>query len=137
MSFKDVDKMVGGAIDPSRVVLKSLDPSPDYVLRQSSKKYEEDIAFHNLLRNKAQFEYGNPEVLQQTTDSLADYRPRNNIAFFQYGAGFNRFPEHELVRRVSPLYSGKGSSRDHPKLHQLFMDSFEHHPELVSMYNNN
>ena len=133
---KELDKLVGGAIKPDRVVMKSVDPSPEYEMRMSTRRYEDDIAFHNLLRNKAQLQYVDlDQRLPGPVAALNDYRPRNQTAFFQYVPHHNMFPEHELVNRVEQLYSGKGARHDHPKLHQLFLDSFSSHPELITMYN--
>ena len=116
--------------------MKSVDPSPEYEMRMSTRRYEDDIAFHNLLRNKAQLQYVDlDQRLPGPVAALNDYRPRNQTAYFQYVPHHNMFPEHELVNRVEQLYSGKGARHDHPKLHQLFLDSFSSHPELITMYN--
>ena len=124
--------MVGGAIDPKRVVMKNVDPTPEVKALFPSQ----DTSFHNLLRDRAAVDYSNMgKTLQPMADALLDYRPRNQISFNQYLNHFQKFPESELLGRVEKLYSGKGSSQDHPKLHQLFVDSFSHHPELVAMYN--
>ena len=130
-----LDKMVGGAIDPARVVMKNVDPPPKVVAIAEDQEREKDLAFHKLLRDNADFKYANMNLrLQPIADALLDFRPRNQIGFFQYASHFHKHPEGELMDRIEPLFSGKGASSDHPKLHKIFMDSFVHHPELLSLY---
>ena len=135
MSPDKIDKMVGGAIDPKRVVMKGVDPLPEAVARAEDQRKKQDMAFHNLLRDRATLEYGRlGQQLEPIANALNDYRPRNLIGFNQYANHFQRYPEEDLVSRIEPLYSGRGASKDHPKLHNLFMESFRHHPELVGLY---
>jgi hypothetical protein len=127
--------MVGGAIDPKKVVMKGVDPLPQMVALAEDQSRQKDMAFHNLLKNRADIAYGRlGQQLEPISNALNDYRPRNLIGFNQYANHFQRYPEEDLVSRVEPLYSGQGASKDHPKLHNLFMESFVHHPELVSLY---
>ena len=123
--------MVGGAIDPKRVVMKNVDPSP--AAQQFVAPGNRSQTFHNLLRDQATLQYGDVS-LAPIADAMNDFRPRNQIAYFQYNSHFQKHPESELIKKVETLYSGHGGKRDHPKLHQLFLDSFQHHPELVSLY---
>jgi hypothetical protein len=89
---------------------------------------------HRLLQTLARQQFSSPGQLRSVADALIDYRPRNVIGYDQYIHHFHSFPEAKLINGVEKMYSGNGSSKDHPKLHQLFMDSFQHHPELVSLY---
>ena len=148
MSQKELDKKVGGAIQPSATAV-STDPtqggvefSVDVIKARTSRAYNvpevrgHDQAFHDILRNKANVQYGALDKrLTDVANSLHDFRPRNVVGFYQYAHHFNRYPEEEIMKRVLPLYSGKGSSQDHPDLHKLFMDSFAMHPELLMLYN--
>ena len=93
-------------------------------------------AIHRLLQKNAQHEFASQLQLRAVADNLLDYRPRNLIGYNQYIHHFHAFPEEKLLSGVEKEYSGHGASKDHPKLHQLFMDSFQHHPELVSLYTN-
>ena len=141
MSEEKLDKMVGGAIKPDRVVLKNVDPGEDVV-----RRVRDDQSFNSftqVLRKQAQEQYdsfGDDVRWQLARDDpnilayMGDYRPRNQIAFFQYSHHFQQHPEENIVDAVSKLYTGKGSSHDHHHLHQLFIDSFQHYPELVSLY---
>ena len=132
---KKLDKMIGGAIDPKRVVLKNVDPSPEIV--ENFQQPGRDSTFHNILRDQATLQYEHlGKTLAPMAAALCDYRPRNQVAFFQYASHFQEHPEEDLMSRVEGLYTGNGASKDHHKLHQLFMDSFSHHPELVSLYSN-
>jgi hypothetical protein len=125
--------MIGGAIDAP--IGRNVDV-PTTGLREISSESGPDSkeAIHKLLQDLAKQEFASSIQLQDVADSLNDYRPRNVIGYNQYIHHFHSFPEEKLVAGVEKLYSGKGSSKDHPKLHQLFMDSFQHQPELVSLY---
>jgi hypothetical protein len=68
-----------------------------------------------------------------TYDPLLDHRYRPGVAQYQFSSFFHRYPEESLVKGAEKLYSGRGSSKDAPQLHQMFLDSIKH-PELVSLY---
>lgn len=110
-------------------------PFPDVGHNIDVPATEEPYTIHKLLQDLARQEFASTVQLQAVADSLNDYRPRNVIGYDQYVHHFHSFPEETLVSGVEKLYSGKGASKDHPKLHQLFMDSFQHHPQLLALYN--
>jgi hypothetical protein len=131
---KKVDDMLGGAIDAP--IGRNVDvPTTGLQEISTVSGPDSNAAIHKLLQDLAKQEFASSIQLRAVADSLNDYRPRNVIGYDQYVHHFHSFPEETLVSGVEKLYSGKGSSKDHPKLHQLFMDSFQHQPELVSLYN--
>jgi hypothetical protein len=132
---KKVDDLIGGAIDAP--IGRNVDV-PTTGLREIATLSGPDSkdAIHKLLQDLARQEFASTVQLQAVADSLNDYRPRNVIGYDQYIHHFHSFPEEKLISGVEKLYSGKGSKSDHPKLHQLFLDSFQHQPEILSLYTN-
>jgi hypothetical protein len=131
---KKVDDLLGGAIVAP--IGRNVDVPNGLKEISTVSGPDSNAAIHKLLQDLARQEFTSSIQLQAVADSLNDYRPRNVIGYDQYVHHFHSFPEEKLVSGVEKLYSGKGSSQDHPKLHQLFMDSFQHQPELVSLYTN-
>jgi hypothetical protein len=127
---KNIDKLLGGAIVAP--IGKNVDV-PEQAVEQF---YNSGENIHRFLQDMARQEFDSNIQLRAVADSLVDYRPRNIINYNQYVHHFHAYPENKLMTSLEKAYSGHGSSKDHPKLHQLFMDSFQHHPELVSMYTN-
>ena len=132
-SDKKIDEMLGGAIDAP--VGKGVQVAPEAIQRTISDA-NAGANIHRLLQDMARQEFASQLQLQTVADSLHDYRPRNVIGYDQYIHHFHAFPEEQLISGIEKSFSGHGASKDHPKLHQLFMDSFQHHPELVSLYTN-
>ena len=124
---KNEDQQLGGAIVKPNIQ-KIVPPDIPSVYQNPAEK------IHMLLQQNARHEFESQEMLRQVADSLIDYRPRNIINYDQYLHHFHGFPEEKLMTDLEKSFSGNGASRDDPKLHQLFMDSFKHHPELVSLY---
>lgn len=100
------------------------------------EKKRQSIEFDRMLRAAAQAQLPERELRRSGVDPLLDHRYRPGVAQFQFNGFFHRYPETSLVKGAEKLYSGRGSSRDAPQLHQLFLDSIKH-PELVSLYTRN
>jgi hypothetical protein len=97
---------------------------------------KQKLKFHAMLKEQARLNFSSQLNLKAVSDSLNDYRPRNVIGYNQYLHHLHRHSEETLINGVETLYTGHGSSKDDPRLHQLFLDSMGHYPELVSAYNN-
>ena len=128
---KKIDDMLGGAIDPGRVIAKDVEAPTNFVSPYGDKG-SEDI--FRMLKEDALHKFHSQAKLQEVADALHDYRPRNNIGYDQYVHHFDAYPEDLLVDNLKKHISGHGSSRDHPRIHQLVMDSFQHYPKLLSLY---
>ena len=125
-----MDKLLGGAI--INPVVQNI--AAPFIVKEITTNSSAEI--HKLLQTNARHEFASQIQLKAVADNLLDFRPRNLIGYNQYIHHFHAYPEEKLISGVEKAYSGHGASRDHPKLHQLFMDSFQHHPELVSLYTN-
>jgi len=97
---------------------------------------KQKLKFHAMLKEQARLNFSSQLQLRAVADSLLDYRPRNLIGYDQYLHHLHRHSEETLINGVESLYTGHGSSKDEPRLHQLFLDSMAHYPELLSAYNN-
>ena len=129
-----VDKLLGGAIkDPVGVELLSKERA-DRDRLQSLE--EEKLKYHNFLKEQARQEFDSQHQLRSVADSLADIRPRNVIGYNQYLHHLHRHSEDKFVASLSKLFTGHGSSKDHPRVHQLFMDSLAQYPDLINAYVN-
>ena len=115
--------MLGGAIATDKVKFQDIEPR------------REVDGFTRLLQNRSAQEFDMIH-LQPVADALVDFRPRNILSFNQYVNWYHKYPQDKLLSGVEKMYSGHGSSKDHPKLHQLFMDSFSQYPELIDLYVN-
>jgi hypothetical protein len=135
-SDKEVDEMLGGRIDPAKVIIENIGTP---VLIQDvveGQKKQEQLEYNRFLRELANSQSGAHIRLTQNPDPLVDFRFRNVIGHDQYKHFFTRYPETDLVNGVEKLYSGHGSSQDHPRLHELFINSLGHHPSLMKLYTN-
>lgn len=126
--------MLGGRIDPSKIIIKNIGTPVLIKEVVEGQRKQQDMDYNRFLKEMANSQIGTSMRLVQGPDPLVDFRHRNVIAHSQYQNYFTRYPEEHLVKGVEKLYSGKGSSKDHPRLHQLFVDSLGHHPELMSLY---
>ena len=126
--------MLGGKIDTAKVVIENIGTPVliKDVVEGQRKRQQQD--YNQFLKSLADSQMGTRIRLTQGPDPLVDFRPRNVIPHSSYQHFFTRYPEEELVKGAEKLYSGKGSRADHPRLHQLFIDSVGHHPELMSLY---
>lgn len=129
-----MDDLVGGKIDTAKVIIENI--GTPVVLQEvvEGQKKRQEMDYNRFLKELADSQYGPRVRLTQGPDPLVDFRPRNVIGHHQYQHFFTRYPEGELIKGAEKLYSGKGSSSDHPRLHQMFMDSLGHHPELTALY---
>ena len=126
--------MLGGKIDTAKVVIENIGTPVliKDVVEGQKKRAQQD--YNQFLKSLADSQLGTRIRLTQGPDPLVDFRPRNVIAHSQYQNFFTRYPEDKLIEGAEKLYSGKGSKSDHPRLHQMFIDSVGHHPELMSLY---
>jgi hypothetical protein len=126
--------LLGGKIDVAKVIIENIGTP---VLIQDvveGQKKQEQMDYNRFLKELADSQRGSIVQLTQGPDPLVDFRYRNVIPHSSYQHFFTRYPEEDLIQGAEKLYSGNGSSSDHPRLHQLVMDSLGHHPELISLY---
>ena len=100
------------------------------------QKKQQAVEFDRMLREFASTQEPIRIFKNNRIDPLLDNRFRPGVAQYQFNSFFHRYPEESLVKGAEKLYSGRGSSKDAPQLHQMFMDSIKN-PELVSLYARN
>ena len=126
-----VDELVGGSIE--NVVGESIDASAKFEEVEKGKRELTWLEqYHQNLKAVA-LEEAQKIRLQRVEDPLNDTEYRNEVAHYQGGLFYDSYPEDHLIK-AKGLYSGKGSSNDHPHLRQLFLDSMNNYPELVDLY---
>ena len=91
-------------------------------------------SFHKVLQRIAKDETANTIQLSAMRDDLVDYRMRNIVPYYMFDYWYQRFPEKKLHNNAKQMFSGHGAHKDDHRAHKLFMDSFQHHPELLSAY---
>ena len=62
--------------------------------------------------------------------------PSNQIAYFQYPPSFDGDKESDLHRNLVKLVTGRGASKDHPRVAKSVYESLKHYPEIAGLYLN-
>ena len=107
-----------------------LPPTQDLI---EGERKRQAVEFDRMLREAAEAQVPHRMYRKSSFDPLLDHRFRPGVAQYQFNSFFHRYPDESLVKGAESLYSGRGSSKDAPQLHQMFLDSIKH-PELVSLY---
>jgi hypothetical protein len=122
-------KLLGGAIDSKRVTFKDVEPTAPVTQGETTQE-----RFHQVLQRIAKDETATTIHLSSMRDDLSDYRMRNIVPYYMYDYWYHRFPEKKLHDNAKKMFSGHGAHKDNHRAHKLFMDSFQHHPEILSAY---
>ena len=115
------EKLLGGAIDPKRVRFKDIE----------SRAPETDN-MDKIMREQA-FLSGPPRM-QEFMHGVTDYRPQNNIGFWQFDNEWKKNSEQALHQSAMTLLSGQGAKSDHPRIQKLVHETLGHMPELLHLY---
>ena len=115
------EELLGGAIDPKRVRFKDIE----------SRAPETDN-MDKIMREQA-FLSGPPRM-QEFMHGVTDYRPLNNIGYWQYDHEWKKHSEQALHKSAMKLLSGDGAKGDHPRIQKLVHETLGHMPELLHLY---
>ena len=80
-------------------------------------------------------EYVQAPRVNQYLQTVVDFIPRNNMAFYQFDHAFSEQSESHLHKSVLKLLSGHGAKKDHPRVQELMHHSLLPYPDLLHLYN--